>query len=193
MRDLAEIRLINDVEKKIMNSSISALNPQLGDFTRQKSKNLYICLRKSYPPELYPSIFLVSDDLYVVLNKISDLNDLVAMGLYLGFIKKNYFYLSLEGVDYFYSNNLIPNNRLIVLNEGGEKSALYRNNISKGMIIRYPKDIRKDTILIAVNELNELLAIIITKVDSNSIPDLRSDDVIAQNLSDKGKYLREKQ
>ncbi len=193
MRDLVEFRLVNEFEIKIIESSLSILNPKLHDFITQKSKNLYISANKSYPPEVYLSIFLVSDDLNLVLKQFSHLDDLAAVGLFLGFIKKSQFYLSLEGADFFMQNNLIPNNRLLVANENAEKAILYGNNILKEMVLKYPKSIQKDNILIAVNELNELLAIIITKIDLDQIPNLEPKDLIAQNLVDKGKYLREKQ
>ncbi len=193
MRDLVEFRLVNEFEIKVIVASLSILNPKLHDFITQKSINLYISASKSYPPEEYPSIFLVPDDLNLVLKEFSQLDDLAAVGLFLGFIKKNQFYLSLEGADFFMQNNLIPNNRLLVANENAEKAILYGNNILKEMVLKYPKSIQKDNILIAVNEFNELLAIIITKIDLDQIPNLEPKDIIAQNLVDKGKYLREKQ
>ena len=193
MRDLEQFRLINQFELNIIDSAISKLNPKLHDFLIQNFNNIYISLADLSSKVNYPSIFLISDDLQSSINHLKYNRDLIAAGLYLGFLRKSKFYLSLEGADYFYHNSLISKNRFIVINNKGEKSILYGNDVTKDMIIQFPENIQKDNIFLIINELNELLAISITKVDSTMLPNLKLKDVIAQNLVDKGIYLREKQ
>lgn len=193
MRDLEQFRLVNQFELNIIDSSISKLNPKLHDFLTQNFKKIYIILADLSSRVNYPSIFLVSDELQSSINHLRHIRELLVVGLYLGFLKKNEFYLSLEGADYFYHNSLISKHRLIVINIKGEKSILYGNDITKEMVIHFPKNIQIGDIFLIINELNELLAISIAKVDSTMLPNLKLKDVIAQNLVDKGIYLRETQ
>ena len=193
MRDLEQFRLANQFELNIIDSLISKLNPKLHDFLIQNFNKIYVNLTDLSSKGNYPSIFLISDELQTSINHLKYSRDLVAAGLYLGFLKKSEFYLSLEGAEYFYHYDLIPKNRLIVINNKGEKAILYGNNITKEMVIQFPDDIQIGNISVIVNELNELLAISIAKVDSTMLPNLELRDVIAQNIVDKGIYLREKQ
>ncbi|MFX0009007.1 MAG: hypothetical protein ACFE9R_01725 [Candidatus Hermodarchaeota archaeon] len=193
MRDLEQFRLINQFELNIIDSSISKLNPKLHDFLIQNFNKIYVSLADLSSKVNYPSIFLISDELQSSINHLKYNRDLIAAGLYLGFLRKSEFYLSLEGADYFYHNGLIPKNRLIIINNKGEKSTLYGNNITKEMVIQFPENIQIGDVYLIINELNEFLAISIAKVDSTTLPILKPKDVIAQNLVDKGIYLREKQ
>jgi ribosome biogenesis protein Nip4 len=58
------------------------------------------------------------------------------------------------------------------------------------MISKTSAKILKDDFLLIFNELNEILAIALSKTESKIVDKLRPKEIIALNLKDKGYYLR---
>ncbi len=61
------------------------------------------------------------------------------------------------------------------------------------MVTKTPSNLQKGDLLIIFNDMNEILAIAQSKVERESLKQLKPKNIIAINLSDKGIYLREKQ
>ena len=119
--------------------------------------------------------------------------NIIAAGIYFGFIKKGIFHLSLEGVEFLRNHQILPNSNKITINEKGEKSILYGNDILKSAITIMPPELKKNNLLAVFNQKNEIIALARATIDSSSFQNLKSNQKIAQNLVDKGYYLRKKQ
>ena len=193
MIESSNFRKINEIENKIISESLTKISPQILKFLTESKKDLYISIIESNRKTKYPRVYLVSNDFLktIDLNRLKD--KIYSINLFFGFIKKSVFYLSLEGAEFLYQQgNLLDLNR-ILLNEKGEKSILYGNNVLKNMIIKTSPNLEKGDFLLIFNESDEIIAIGQSKVDINTLQPLQPKDTIAINLSDKGIYLREKQ
>ena len=58
------------------------------------------------------------------------------------------------------------------------------------MITKTSAKLQRDDFLLVFNEFNEILAIALSKTESNIIDKLKPKEIIALNLKDKGYYLR---
>jgi len=56
-----------------------------------------------------------------------------------------------------------------------------------------PPELKRNTLLAVFNQKNEIIAIARTTIDSNSFQNLKLNQKVAQNLVDRGYYLRKRQ
>ena len=88
---------------------------------------------------------------------------------------------------------VLPIVNQITVSEEGEKSVLYGNDILKSVIISIPPELKKNDLLTVLNQKNEIVALARAEIDYSSYLNLKLDHKIAQNLVDKGYFLRKKQ
>jgi len=193
MIESSHFRQINEIEKEVISKSLSNISPNYLQILKRSKKKLYISIIESNLKTEYPTIYLVSDEFLKIINLSAFENKIYSAGLYVGFIKKGKFYLSLEGAEFLYSQGILSDLKRIDLNEEGEKSVLYGNNILKNMVVKAPSNLQKGDFLLIFNNLNEILAIAQSKVSNKVLQNLKPNDIIATNLCDKGIYLRKKQ
>ncbi|MFX1569490.1 MAG: PUA domain-containing protein [Promethearchaeota archaeon] len=193
MIESSNFRKINEIENKIISESLAKISPQILKSLKQSKKELYIVIIESKFKTNYPKIFLVSDDFLKNIDLNGYKDKIYSINLYFGFIKKSSFYLSLEGAEFLYKQGNLSDLNHIYLNEKGEKSVLYGNNILKKMVVNTSSNLKKGDFLLVFNEADEILAIAQSKVDILTLKHCKSNEIIAINLSDKGIYLREKQ
>lgn len=193
MNDSKNFRPINNYEKNIITNSLSQISLRFISLLDEKLYNLYIQLKS-------PIIKGNQLPIYLIQLKQNNLKQLIqltfhisSIGLYFGFIKKGFFFLSLEGAEFLYRNKYILEKNQIIVNIQGEKSILYGNNILKKMLSNFSMELKMNDLVIVLNHLKEIIAIGIIKVDGNDFYNLESDDIIALNLIDKGYYLRKNQ
>jgi len=193
MNDSKNFRPINNYEKNIIANSISQISIKSISLLDEKLFNLYILLNS-------PIIKGNQLPIYLIKPRNEDLKQLIqinsyiySIGLYFGFIKKGFFFLSLEGAEFLYSNKHILEKNQIIVNIKGEKSILYGNNILKKMVSNFSMELKINDLVIVLSEIKEIIAIGIVKVNGNDFYNLKSDDIIALNLIDKGYYLRKNQ
>jgi ribosome biogenesis protein Nip4 len=186
-------RYLNQIEKKIIKNSLLTNSSNLVSNFTELENNLCINIKKRTMPNIFPKIYLLSDELKNLLKKLTDTESISLGGLYFGFIKRGKFYLSLEGAEFLYKKGLISDLKQLYVNKRGEKSVLYGNNILKHMLIKKSYDFGEKDFMLVFNEKNEIIAISRATVESDQVQNLRAEDLIAINLSDKGIYLREKQ
>lgn len=191
MNVLNDFRLINQIEKKIIAYSLTHISLKLRPFYDRIKSFLYISIVRSPSQGIYPSIYLISKVLQDILNPIQ--NNIYLVGLYFGFIKKGIFYLSLEGVEFLYKQGIFTDFKKISVNNKGEKSTLYGNNILKSMVLKIPSNLHVNDFLVIINEIDEIIAIARSRIDKMDYQYLKSESIIAMNLCDKGIYLRKKQ
>ncbi|KKM78182.1 hypothetical protein LCGC14_1362560 [marine sediment metagenome] len=193
MNDTRIFRNINNIEMKIIATSFYNLSTKFSSSLDNLKRFLYISIDKSPTKENYPSIYFITNEQKKIINKSSIGNKIYAAGLYFGFIKKGKFYLSIEGAEYLYRQEYFSDFQLLQVNELGEKSILYGNNILKKMVVKTPENLKEKDFLLIFNDRKEIIAIALSHVNSGDILKLKPKDTIAINLSDKGLYLRKKQ
>jgi len=186
-------RRINNIEKDIILTSISDISSKLLPIIENLENSLYISLEKLTQKNRYPNIYLISNELSKIIDKLNENDNIVFGGLYFGFIKKGRFFLSLEGVEFLYKNNIFSDFKKLYVNGKGEKSILYGNDILKNMIIKNPSNLKKDDFLVIFNELKKIIALGRSFIDNENIQNLKPNESIANNLTDRGWYLRKNQ
>ena len=193
MNDLENFRQINSFEKKIILRSLSAISSKILQNLDDLQYFLYISFQEKGPKNNYPMIFLITNDQKRFLDLINVKNIIHSVGLYFGFFKKDSFFLSIEGAEFLYKDKIFSEFQQLILNKNGEKSFLYGNNISKKMIEIIPQNLKNKDFLLVFNDLREIIGISQSQCDSQIIHTLKSKEIIATNLNDKGIYLRKPQ
>ncbi|MBD3194140.1 MAG: hypothetical protein GF317_03735 [Candidatus Lokiarchaeota archaeon] len=191
------IRKINKFERKMISDSISYFNEDQNNILDKLNKKIYVLIRKGESKMVYPKLFYLSKEMIKTLNIIEIKHDIVSIGTYLGFFKKGRFILSLEGCELLIDLNFISEKFKYYVNERAEKSILYGNAIYKSML-RTPSNILNNRLvygdlIFLFNIDNCLISINLLIQDSNIIPGLNDNAIIANNLIDKGYYLRMEQ
>jgi ribosome biogenesis protein Nip4 len=184
--------MINLIEKDIIQNSIKKLDPYLFSFLTNEYF-IYICFNPVWKSKNFPSIFLISQQQHTIMKSFENQDDIYSVGLYMGFIKQGNFFISLELLEFLLKKGVLPNAKSLYLNKKGEKSILYGNNILKTMIIDISGIFQTGESLLIFNELKEIIAIALSKIDSKDLENCDPEDIVAINLIDKGYYLRVKQ
>ena len=192
MRDLNTFRLVNEIETTMIYDSIIKLDPKILPFFDNSDNRLYISLNELEVKGKFPSIFLISKNQLKLLWTLKN-DKITSAGIYFGFIKKGNFYISLEGAEFLYNNNLFSDLKRIRLNDKGEQSILYGNNILKTMIHDISSSLKQNEILLVFNRNDEIIALAQSKYNYQNIQKLKPKELIAINLNDKGYYLRRNQ
>lgn len=193
MHDVENFRQITSFERKIVLRALSTISSKILKNLDNLQYYLFISFNERKSKNLYPKIFLVKDNQKNFLNLINDKNIIKSVGQYFGFIKKDFFFLSLDGAEFLYNNKIFSEFKRLFLNKKGEKSFLYGNNISKEMVDHIPQKLNNRDFLLVFNEVNEIIGISQSQCNHQIIPTLNSKEIIAINLSDKGLYLRKAQ
>jgi len=190
---LNTFRLINKIENSFITNSLLKLSSEVVSYFEKKDYRFYIFINDEQTKNKFPLIYLVPYENSNILEEKLQNENINAAGIYFGFIKKGIFNLSLEGAEYLRNHRLLPNSNIITVNEEGEKSILYGNDIIKSVITMIPPKLKKNNILAVFNQNNEIIAIARATVDSISFQNLKLTQKVAQNLVDKGYYLRKRQ
>jgi ribosome biogenesis protein Nip4 len=193
MNQRKNFRLINNIEREIIVKSLSKISTKITSFLNKTSYDCFISINYNKSQTIYPSIFLLSENVIHLLNQYRRMINLSSAGLYFGYIKRGNFFLSLEATEFFKNLSCFLPEQSIFLTDKGEKSTLYGNNIEKNMISQISTKLKKKDFLLIFNQKNELIAIAISKVDYDVYQKLNPNDLVALNLTDKGYYLRHKQ
>ena len=193
MRDLNIFRLINKIEKSIINNSILKLSSEVLPYIEKKEFKIYIFVNDERAESKFPLIYLVSYEISNLLEERLKNENIHTAGIYFGFIKKGIFHLSLEGAEFLYYHQILPNGNKITISEKGEKSILYGNDIQKSVITMIPPELKENTLLAVFNQKNEIIAIARATIDTSSFQNLKLNQKVAQNLVDRGYYLRKRQ
>ena len=193
MNETRIFRRINVVEIKIIANSLNTISTELLRIFDNLKEQLFILINKITTKNDYPSIYLLSEEQQKLVDKLNASNRIYDAGLYFGFIKRGEFYFSIEGVEYLYKSGIFTEFKFVHLNEKGEKSFLYGNSILKNMVRKSPKSLKKEDFLLVINDSDEILGLGISRVNNEILSNLKTSDVYAINIRDKGQYLRRKQ
>jgi len=193
MRDLKTFRLVNKIEKSIINNFLLKFSSKVLSYFKKKDYRFYIFINDEQTKSKFPLIYLVSSENRNLIEERLQNENIHTAGIYFGFIKKGIFHLSLEGTEFLQNQQMLPIGNKITINEKGEKSILYGNNILKSVITIIPPELKKNKLLAVFNQNNEIIAIARATIDSSSFQNLKLNQPVAQNLVDKGYYLRKRQ
>ncbi len=191
MNDATSFRQINNIELQIIITSFIKISAKFLDILDNLKSKLYTSIKHSTNRTNFLSIYLITDEQQNLLNEINIRNKIYATGVFFGLIKRGVFLLSIEGAEFLYVSNIFPDFKKLILNENGEKSTLYGNNILKKMVVYSPIDLKKTDFLLLSNENDEILGLGFSQTNNEQILDSKPSDLIALNLSDKGYYLRQ--
>jgi ribosome biogenesis protein Nip4 len=192
-KNIRNFRLINEIEKKIINDSISKISPEIIPVLEYNKLSLFISFNPISLGDQLPHIYLIPNDLTKTVVNVEQETEVCSAGVYFGFIKIDQFYLSLEGTEFLYSLNIFPKNTRLISNDEGEKAILYGNNILKKYITKIPQTLKKNELVLILNNSKELISLALCQVNYSKSQALNPNNIIAQNLIDKGYYLRKKQ
>ncbi len=190
MRDFKNFRHLDETEIKIVLTALNQISHNIALFIKDKHLSSYILTYENPEEHL---IYLISKKLRKVISSFQNNINIASAGLYMGFILRNTFFLSLEGAEFFFKQNLIPDQKIFNVSNRAEKAILYGNPIVKKMILKTPIDLRKNAILLVLNESRELIALARSEIDNTNFKLLDQGELAATNLTDKGYYLRRKQ
>ena len=193
MRDLNIFRLINKIEKSIINDSFLKISVGTVSFFKKNDYKFYVSISDEQGENKFPLIYLVSYNKSKILEERLKFENIHSAGIYFGFIKKGVLHISLEGAELMRNHQILPDSNKITINEKGEKSILYGNDILKSAIANIPSNLKKNSLLAVINQNNEIIAIARAEIDYSSFHDLKLNQKIARNLVDRGYYLRKKQ
>ncbi|KKM72482.1 hypothetical protein LCGC14_1420110 [marine sediment metagenome] len=191
MNDATSFRQINNIELQIIITSFIKISAKFLAILDNLKSKLYTSIKHSTNRTNYLSIYLITDEQQNLLNEINIRNKIYATGVFFGLIKRGVFLLSIEGAEFLYVSNIFPDFKKLILNENGEKSTLYGNNILKKMVLYSPIDLKKKDFLLVLNEFHEIIGLGLSQTNNEQILDSKPSDLIALNLSDKGYYLRQ--
>lgn len=189
MMNPKKLRNLNDTEFKSLQVYLTPISPKISLYLEDRKSLLYSISIQ----DTKNLIYLISNSLKESLIHFESNLTITSAGTYLGFMVKNKFFISLEGAEYFFSEKLIPNQILIEVNKEGEKSILYGNPIEKKMISKIDRSLKKDSIVLILNQSSELIALGHLEVELSVLDEKNEREIIAKNLVDKGYYLRRKQ
>ncbi|MFW9823606.1 MAG: hypothetical protein ACFFE4_11755, partial [Candidatus Thorarchaeota archaeon] len=129
MNNSLNFRIINSYEKDIIENSLSTISSKILQNLEGSQYFLFISFQQKDLKSNFPEIFLITNDQKNILYSINTKDDVFSIGLYFGFIKKKKFYLSLEGAEFLSKKSKTSDFKELILNEKGEKSILYGNDI----------------------------------------------------------------
>ena len=189
MMNPKNLRNLNPIDFKVIQTYLTHISPKISSYLESKRSLLY----KISSQDTKNLVYLISDSLQENLNRFETNLKITSAGTYLGFIEKGRFFLSLEGAEYFLSENLVPTQILTEVNKEGEKSILYGNPIQKKMIYNIDRSVKKNSVILILNQSSELIALGHLEVDLSEFNEKDEKEIIVKNLVDKGYYLRRKQ
>ena len=188
--DPKNFRALKNNEFEFIQATLIQISPKIVSYFQERRSLLYVSLFGNRDESL---IYLITDEVKKVLKGFQQIVEIVSAGIYLGFIARRKFYLSLEGVELLLKEKLIPEQIIVQVNKEGEKAILYGNPIEKKMILDLDSNLKKDTFILIFNKLNELIALGNVEVEIENLESFNEKDILIKNLVDKGYYLRRKQ
>ena len=129
MKDSGIFRKINTIETNMITKSLDSISAKISSELDRLKMVLYISVERSTTKKDFPKIYLINNEQVKLIRKIDVKNKIHAAGLYFGFIKKGTFYLSLEGAEYLYRQELLPGIQRLQVNELGEKFSVIHGDI----------------------------------------------------------------
>ena len=188
--DPQNFRTLKNSEFESIKAALVQISPKIGSYFQERRSLLYLSIFGNEDENL---IYLITEEINKILKRFQQTVDIISAGIYLGFIVRGKFFLSLEGAEILLKEELVPEQRFIKVNKEGEKAILYGNQIEKRMILDPSSNLKKNSLILIFNQLNELIALGNVVVELENFEIFNERDILIKNLVDKGYYLRRKQ
>jgi ribosome biogenesis protein Nip4 len=131
-------------------------------------------------------VFLVPRTVLDVFEKTQIKRSPYCLGIYIGDLVKEDFLLSIEGATLCSPHTM----RKVEVSDKGEQAVLYGRNITSAQVKDYSRIIHKGEKVIVVNRLKETIAVGKALVDGDKFSATPKEKVVAENILDRGWYLR---
>ena len=188
--NLKNFRALKNSEFELIEAALVQISPKIVSYFQERRSLLYVSIFGNKDGNL---IYLITEEVNNVLKRFQQTVHIISAGIYLGFIIRGKFFLSLEGAEILLKEELVPEQRFIKVNKEGEKAILYGNQIEKRMILDSSSNLKKNSLILIFNQLNELIALGNVVVELENFEIFNERDILIKNLVDKGYYLRRKQ
>ena len=188
--NLKNFRALKNSEFELIEAALVQISPKIVSYFQEQRALLFVSKFGNKDENL---IYLITEEINKVLKRFQQTIDIISAGIYLGFIVRGKFFLSLEGAEILLKEELVPEQRFIKVNKEGEKAILYGNQIEKRMILDPSSNLKKNSLILIFNQLNELIALGNVVVELENFEIFNERDILIKNLVDKGYYLRRKQ
>ena len=188
--NLKNFRALKNSEFELIEAALVQISPKIVSYFQEQRALLFVSKFGNKDENL---IYLITEEINKVLKRFQQTIDIISAGIYLGFIVRGKFFLSLEGAEILLKEELVPEQRFIKVNKEGEKAILYGNQIEKKMILDPSSNLKKNSLILIFNQLNELIALGNVVVELENFEIFNERDILIKNLVDKGYYLRRKQ
>ena len=188
--NLKNFRALKNSEFELIEAALVQISPEIVSYFQEQRALLFVSKFGNKDENL---IYLITEEINKVLKRFQQTIDIISAGIYLGFIVRGKFFLSLEGAEILLKEELVPEQRFIKVNKEGEKAILYGNQIEKRMILDPSSNLKKNSLILIFNQLNELIALGNVVVELENFEIFNERDILIKNLVDKGYYLRRKQ
>ena len=188
--NLKNFRALKNSEFELIEAALVQISPEIVSYFQEQRALLFVSKFGNKDENL---IYLITEEINKVLKRFQQTIDIISAGIYLGFIVRGKFFLSLEGAEILLKEELVPEQRFIKVNKEGEKAILYGNPIEKKMILDPCSNLKKNSLILIFNRLNELIALGNVVVELENFEIFNERDILIKNLVDKGYYLRRKQ
>ena len=131
-------------------------------------------------------VFLVPRTVLDVFENTQIKRSPYCLGIYIGDLVEEDFLLSIEGATLCSPHTM----RKVEVSDKGEQAVLYGRNITSAQVKDYSRIIHKGEKVIVVNRLKETIAVGKALVDGDKFSSAAKEKVVAENILDRGWYLR---
>ncbi len=131
------------------------------------------------------NLFMCTSETYKLISNFGKAIEVKWAGIKVGEIGSKRVRFTLEGAYY-----LAGKRKRVFVGEKGEMLFLYGRDIFASSITGWDSDIKQNDIVFVANGEGDIIGIGKMRYPPEKIKDLRSDEVVVENLVDRGEYLR---
>ena len=132
-------------------------------------------------------LFLVPQKVLSIFKKTQGRHNPYCLGVYVGDLVNNMFLPSIEGVTLVSPHS----NRKIRVSMKGEQTILYGRDIKRSFVKEAPYDVHKGERVVITNVLDETIALGKMSINGSELDGVDKETLVAENIVDRGWYLRE--
>ncbi|WXG45453.1 MAG: hypothetical protein WED05_01840 [Candidatus Atabeyarchaeum deiterrae] len=132
-------------------------------------------------------LFLVPQKVLSIFKKTEGKHNPYCLGVYVGDLVNNEFLPSIEGATLISPHT----NRKMRVSMKGEQTILYGRDVKRSFVKEAPYDAHKGERVVITNVLDETIALGKMSIDRSKFNGVSKQTLVAENIIDRGWYLRE--
>ncbi len=133
------------------------------------------------------SLFMCTPEIFNIISELSGKIDFECAGIKIGEIGSRRVRFTIEGAYY-----LAGNKKKVFINKTAEMLFLYGRDVFASSILGWDVGIRENDMVFVANESGDVLGMGKIKHPPEKIRHLNPEEIVIQNLVDRGEYLRKK-